>query len=548
MTQGTDRGGTVRRIFAARSAAGDAMLPGGTPDLRRMAWVAVLAFLAVAVAGILLRPLAPIDETRYVAVAWEMYLSSDYLVPTKNFALYAHKPPLLFWSINLLWSLFGVSEFAARLVGPLYAVAALLLAGRLAARLWPDEPEIGPRATLVLSGFAVFAVLGGLTMFDAMLTVAVLLGLLALLNAVETGAARWWVGLGAAIALGVLAKGPVILLHLGPAILAVPFWAAPRTMTLRQGVRGVGLALLTALGLVGLWVVPAAFLGGAEYRDAILWTQTAGRISNSFAHARPWWYLAGLLPLLLFPWIWVPGLWQRAVQADWRDAGLRLCAVWAGAALVGFSLISGKQPHYLVPELAAMALIFARLSGGKLRLHLWVAVVPVLLVAALVVLVAVGIIAPGDMGDLLKPRSVLLAWVLFAVALCWFSVRLGGLGGGVTLALGLVLSINLLIGMTGIRAAYDTQTIAARIAPSLPDGVAYVGQEYNAEFNFAGRMAIPLATPKDAAALAVWMHDHPQGLILGKVGRADIAWPPQETLVFRNTPYAIWRVVDAPQD
>lgn len=56
----------------------------------------LLAFLLVAVTGVLLRPLAPIDETRYVAVAWEMWQSGDFLVPTKNFELYTHKPPLLF--------------------------------------------------------------------------------------------------------------------------------------------------------------------------------------------------------------------------------------------------------------------------------------------------------------------------------------------------------------------------------------------------------------------------------------------------------------------
>ncbi len=57
-----------------------------------IASVAVL-FAAVIILGVLLRPLFPIDETRYVSVAWEMYLSGDYFVPTKNGELYGHKPP-----------------------------------------------------------------------------------------------------------------------------------------------------------------------------------------------------------------------------------------------------------------------------------------------------------------------------------------------------------------------------------------------------------------------------------------------------------------------
>ena len=91
--------------------------------------LALLGFAAVALAGVLLRPALPIDETRYLAVAWEMWARGDWLVPTKNFALYAHKPPLLFWTMNLAWSLTGVSEVAARLVGPGFAVLCLLLTG-----------------------------------------------------------------------------------------------------------------------------------------------------------------------------------------------------------------------------------------------------------------------------------------------------------------------------------------------------------------------------------------------------------------------------------
>lgn len=104
--------------------------------------LAVLGFAAVATLGVLLRPALPIDETRYLAVAWEMWTRGDWLVPTKNFALYAHKPPLLFWTMNLVWSLTGLSEIAARLVGPGFALLCLLLTGRLASRLWPERAGI----------------------------------------------------------------------------------------------------------------------------------------------------------------------------------------------------------------------------------------------------------------------------------------------------------------------------------------------------------------------------------------------------------------------
>jgi len=51
----------------------------------------------------------PIDETRYVGVAWEMWLRGDFLVPHLNGEPYSHKPPLLFWLFQAGWWLFGVT-------------------------------------------------------------------------------------------------------------------------------------------------------------------------------------------------------------------------------------------------------------------------------------------------------------------------------------------------------------------------------------------------------------------------------------------------------
>ena len=101
--------------------------------LRDRTWLAMAAFAAVAVLGVLARPLLPIDETRYLAVAWEMRLHGDWIVPQLNGLPYSHKPPLLFWLINLVWSVTGVSGTAARLVAPAFGVAAIWFMGILSA-------------------------------------------------------------------------------------------------------------------------------------------------------------------------------------------------------------------------------------------------------------------------------------------------------------------------------------------------------------------------------------------------------------------------------
>lgn len=323
---------------------------------------AALLFGLTALTLILLRPLMPIDETRYVAAAWEMHQGGSPWVPHLNGQLYGHKPPLLFWLINLAWALAGPSEFAARLVAPAFALVSVVLTGLLARRLWPDRPDRAGAAALILAVSPVWLLFGSTTMFDAMLTCATLLALLALWAARQRPRTAIWVGLGAAIALGVYAKGPVILLHVLPAALGMPLWAGPDRPRPAVWLKGVGLALLVALLLVGLWLVPALILGGPEYRTEVLWRQSADRMVSSFAHRRPWWFFLALLPLLLWPFGWTrPGLAALTPWRLWRDPAARLLTLWAGSALLAFSLISGKQSHYLLPELPALALL---LSGG----------------------------------------------------------------------------------------------------------------------------------------------------------------------------------------
>ena len=75
----------------------------------------------------LTRPLLPIDETRCVSVAWEMWQSGNFLVPHLNGIPYSHKPPLLCWLILSGWKLFGVNEWWPRLLPPLFGLGCLFL-------------------------------------------------------------------------------------------------------------------------------------------------------------------------------------------------------------------------------------------------------------------------------------------------------------------------------------------------------------------------------------------------------------------------------------
>jgi 4-amino-4-deoxy-L-arabinose transferase-like glycosyltransferase len=492
---------------------------GGVP-------VACALIAAVALTGIFTRPLLAIDETRYAAVALEMMHRGDWLVPYLNGAAYSHKPPLLFWLVMSGWKVFGVSAMWARLVGPLAGMVSAALVAALARALWPLDARARGWAPVITVSALIWATLGSLLMFDTLLTCGALLALLGVVHVAEHGRRRGAVYLAIGITLGVLAKGPVIFLHVLPAALAAPWWATPRPERRWSTwyVTLFGAVLLGAAGAL-LWAIPAGVSGGAEYQRAIFLGQTTGRMSQSFAHRRQlWWYLP-LLPALLFPWFAWPESWRamRAVRTAPRDAGVRFCLVWGGAGVCAFSLISGKQVQYLLPLMPAAALLLARGLGQREAAPLgrpW-------LVAIVLVLLAATVIAAAT--STLLDRVVW--WPHGTMAWGWTLLPVGAAALLVVWQRGRItrnaavhsLAVSTAVALCGMQLAadraatvpYDTAPMAAAVRRFALAGhpIAMVGA-YNGEYHFEGRLQDVhiVVIAKDEAA--TWLHAHATGLLL----------------------------------
>ena len=518
-----------------------------TRDRDFLLWTACLALLALG--AFASRSYTPIDETRYLSVAWEMWQRGDWLVPFKNGEPYSHKPPLLFWLIQAGWWLGGVNEWWPRLVSPLFALAALWLTRRIAAQLWPECPEATRLAPWILLGSLLWAFYVQTVMFDALMTFWVLVGVWGLLR-VGAGDGRAWWFLALAIGLGILSKGPAVFLHLLPPALLAPWWLPAARVDRR---RWYGRLLLAVCGgaLVALaWAVPAGIHGGQAYRNAIFWGQTANRMVESFAHQRPlWWYLP-LLTALLFPWLVWPPLWRRLrTLRRSADAGQRLVLAWMLPAFLAFSLVSGKQVHYLLPEFPAFALLAARLlaaRGAPSRPWLPAAVVALLGLAVLLLPV---LHLPRDLQDLAQAPAwggagfLLLAWWMAATRgePADQVVRLSLASQAATLLVGLVL-------IRSLAAGYDVRPMSREIAAVQARGlpVAHFG-EYHAQFQFAGRLSRPLAEVRDRDAMQAWLAAHPDGaVVLYPAPRADIsAYRPLFVQPYLNGRAALFRAGDA---
>ncbi len=554
--------------------------------LTALLWIVLMA------AALILRPLLPIDETRYLSVAWEMWSKGNVLVPTLNGALYSQKPPLLFWLIDLGWSIGGVSETWARLVGPLFGLGALWMTSRLARALWPEVlwPEAGAEALqtrvslapLMLVSGVYWAVFSTMTMFDMILTFATLVALLGYVKAWKglVAGRGFWAGMllaGVGIGLGGMAKGPAILVHTLPVALLAPLWgprllSAPSELRWRTWYAGVFASLLLGTIVVLAWAVPAAIVGGAEYREAIFIKQSAGRMVKSFAHRRPFYWFAWVLPLLLLPWTLWPRLWKGVgARQAWRehrglrqaldDGAVRFVALWAVCAFVVFSAISGKQPHYLLPEFPALALfatfVLSQRSAQREQRREAPGFghrVPVMLMGGAAFIVFVGLLGATWVAPMLGktvPDWVVVArplWLVPAILLAIgaaFMRAAGPRGEGRLIALttvGVIVFLHF-AASPAFSLAYDLTPTArqVRVFQDLGRPVAYIGK-YNGEFQFLGRLRKPLDTVAHVKDARVWAQKNPNGILIATVKKAQLSAFSQPLSVrpYRGRLLAMW--------
>jgi len=150
------------------------------------------------------RTFLQIDETRYVTVAWEMWIGGEWLVPSLNGELYHHKPPLLFWLMHLGWAVFGVNEWWPRIIPGLFSLGSLWLTALLARQLWPQQPQIAQWAPLILLSSLLWSLFTSATMFDMVLAFFTLLGMVAIVHAGHKNELKAYGLLGVAIGLGIL--------------------------------------------------------------------------------------------------------------------------------------------------------------------------------------------------------------------------------------------------------------------------------------------------------------------------------------------------------
>jgi len=322
-------------------------------------WVAAITLVALLFYRLGAHPLMETSDARYSDVAWEMVDSGDWVTPHMNGAIHLDKPPMAYWLGATGLTLFGHSERAVRLPLAIAATATLLLVLYLGQ--WLFGRRAGLLALLLLGTAPLFVFMARLFTTDLYLTLWVVATYVAFLRGYVTPEPRrrWAVAFAAALALGMLTKGPVILLHTLVPILPYHFlW----------GERGRLRPFFSRTAIAAFVVILAPWFLVVWAQNPDLWRfyfhqELVGRVTgDALGRRQPFYYFAKILLVGFLPWIfWLPSLARQSGDAIARHRlpvpyADRLLLLWAMVPFVVLSIIPSKLPPYILPLIPALAL------------------------------------------------------------------------------------------------------------------------------------------------------------------------------------------------
>ena len=327
--------------------------------------LAALLTLIAGLPGLLLLPPLDRDESRYAQATSQMLESGDIVDIRYQDEPRWKKPVGIYWMQAVAVGL--TSRVENRDIAP-YRLPSLL--GAMIAAMavaWAGAALFGQRA-----GFLAGAILGttlllsteaGMAKTDAMLCACVtvaMCGLARIYLATRAGEDPrrphkflFWLGLG----LSILVKGPIGLLVVAPAMIALSVWDRDIKWMRRLG-WGWGLPMVALL--VGPWAIAITIAtDGGFWREAV-GHDLGGKITGAAeSHGGfPGLYMV-LSPLLLFP---ATLLWPAALSTGWRrraEPAVRFMVCWLVPAWLIFELAPTKLPHYTLPTFGAIALLMA---------------------------------------------------------------------------------------------------------------------------------------------------------------------------------------------
>jgi 4-amino-4-deoxy-L-arabinose transferase-like glycosyltransferase len=305
-------------------------------------------------------PLYTKGEPREAVTVLAIATGGGVILPMRAGIELPSKPLLMHWIAALISILAGgINEWSVRAPSALFGVAGVLVCYLYVRRLF--NARAGLVAALILATSIQYLQCATGARVDLTLTFFMEVAFFEFLMIGE-GLARRRILLYVAIAMAVLAKGPVGLVL--PAAVALVWiatqwrWSLLRDLNLARG------AAIVAV-LAGWWYVAASIIGGKAFIEKQLIAENFVRFvgASDFheGHAHPFYYLEGAFAGGFLPWTPILALvfWRALRAPRANDSRLSYVLIWSAVVLGFYSFSHSKRGVYLLPMYPALATVTA---------------------------------------------------------------------------------------------------------------------------------------------------------------------------------------------
>jgi 4-amino-4-deoxy-L-arabinose transferase-like glycosyltransferase len=340
-------------------------------------WLAAAAVLASFFWMLGTPPLFDVDEGAFSQATLEMFQRGDFLSTYLNGEPRYDKPILVYWLQAAAVAALGPSEWAFRLPSALCATAWAWLTYLFTRRFY-GEGRARLAAVVLAASLGVY-IIGRAATADALLNLLIAASMFSAWLHLSTSERRWLYATHAAVALGILAKGPVAVLI----PLAVTFIFCWLRRDVRTWARAVfdWRALLLLIAIAAPWYVVILMKEGRGFIEGFFMKHNVARFTGPVSgHAGSLVYYFPWLVALSLPFTALLVPVALRAREIWRDELQLFLLLWFGFVFVFFSLSGTKLPHYLLYGYTGLAVLMA-VRGHDWEYAAW-ALVPVALLFA----------------------------------------------------------------------------------------------------------------------------------------------------------------------
>lgn len=300
------------------------------------------------------------DEGRYNQIPREMLLSGDFITPHLNGVEYFEKPAFQYWFTAIMMKIFGVTEFAGRILPALSAIGCVGLVGFLGTMMY--SRKVGLLASAILATSCLNLIVASINILDMALTLFMTACMVFFYAFEHTEKKKWLVAFYIAMGFGVLTKGLVaIILPFG-----ILFWYTILTKRPRLFLKLFYLPGILAFLIV---TVPWFYLVCQANHDFFYFffvrehfLRFTTKMHDRF---QPWWFFIPFVIIGMLPWTgFLLSLFSkkgviRKTTSQRNRFDIIFLLLWFFIIFIFYSISDSKLVPYIMPCWMPLAILIA---------------------------------------------------------------------------------------------------------------------------------------------------------------------------------------------